>query len=471
MKNIVIGISLMFFVGLSYGAEKLSTEKDIIKSWNDKIFNMHDPLLYNGFFSEIQKTAKLEKHKKHQIIQLYSSLSKVFQSLEGITWREEPFLAQSDFVYGMWVSWMRGMYAPDYQTSKHMRKFGRYLTEPNMSKDRFYKISDLQEYLLKEVIPALENLSDKLKKIAQDKDVEFIADQYVYRGYIPAQHTDDKKEWFFVEERDRYQTVLSGHFGLFQSYVDRAIGALYFFSAYNFDGIHRLVDALVMKSTKSAILKKILFKDFPSPLAIVDRIEELKKSKYSKLLTQRNKNSQKYLDKALSKWSEAAFQERLSYNEVLGQVKPNVNYIFDTSSLLVKKERKLEEFNQRAKIYRAAVEKKEFVFYAPSTRYKFKIFPHKLFEIRDFKKLLAKEYFEGKEQVRNWKVNDKIAIHPIIKKRVYAWDFNYGKPITYLDPTFNGFLPEGNDKNYLQFIKSLRMTNATKDLVKILPVH
>jgi len=472
MKKLMTTLMLIFLVGFA-NAEGISVkEKKIIDNWNHQIFNMHDPLLYNGFFKTIQETALKEIHTEHHVIQLYSSLTRVFQSLEGLTWREEPFLAQSDFVYSMWVSGMRGMYAPDYLTSKHMRKFGRYLTEPNMNKDRFYKISEFQDHLLSEVAPALEELSRRLGKLSSLKDYIYVADQYVYRGYIPAEHTEDKKEWFFVEERDRYQKVLPGHFGMFKSHVDGVIGAIYFFSAYNFDGVHKLVDALVSKATKNAILKKILFREFPSPLAIVDRMEEMKKSKYAHLFTLRDKvKSKKHLQRAMIAWSEASKSELKSYLSILKNAKDRENYIIDTDMLRVRKSRKIEAYNERNRIYDAALRGEEYKFTALSTRYSFVINPKKLFEIEDFKTLIPKEYFKGKKQVRIWEVDKKPANHPIVKGDIHAWDFNYGKPVKYLDATFNGFMPSGTDKNYLQYVKSLRMTESTKNLIKILPIH
>lgn len=472
MKKLISTVMLILFVNLSYGETITPQERKIIDQWNNKIFNMHDPLLYNGFFGEIQNVAAAPEHKEHHIIKLYAELTKVIQTLEGLTWREEPFLAQSDFVYNMWVSSMRGMYAPDYLTSKHMRKFGRYLTEPHMKADRFYKISELQDHLLDNVIPALEGLSRQLGVLSKLPNFEFVADQYVTRGYIPAEHTDDKKEWFFVEERDRYQKVLPGHFGMYKSYVDGVIGALYFFGAYNFDGVHKLVDALVSKATKNAILKKLLFRDFPSPLAIVDRMEELKKSKYKHLFTLRDKvKSKAYLEKSLEALSLAAQGKLASYQSILATTKEGELYIMDTDLLKVKKSRKLEEYKERVLIYQAAMKGESYKLNALSTRYVFDINPRRLFEIEDFKKLLAKEYFEGKKQTRIWEVDKKPAKHPIVKGTLHVWDFNYGKPVKYLDATFNGFMPNGTDKNYLQLIKSLRMTASTKNLVKILPVH
>ena len=84
---------------------------------------------------------------------------------------------------------------------------------------------------------------------------------------------------------------------------------------------------------------------------------------------------------------------------------------------------------------------------------------------------VKKEYFEGKKQTRVWEVDKKPAKHPVVDGTLHVWDFNYGKPVKYLDATFNGFMPSGTDKNYLQYIKSLRMTRSTTNLVKILPVH
>ncbi|OIQ18942.1 MAG: hypothetical protein BM556_06570 [Bacteriovorax sp. MedPE-SWde] len=467
LKTFVLSLTVLVNVSVFS-----NTEKKIIDTWNEKIFNMHDPLLYNGFFGDIQKTAAMEVHKDDLIIQLYSSFTKVFQSLEGLTWREEAFLAQSDFVYSMWVSSMRSMYAPDYQTSKHMRKFGRYLTEPNMKKGQFAKISDFQDHLLNEVKPRLIDLSKVLEKLSVKGRKEFIADQYVYRGYIPAEHTPDKKEWFFVEERDRYQKVLPAHFGLLRSQIESYIGMINFFGAYNFNDIHKFVEAIVNKATVNAILKKVLFRDFPSPLAIVDRMEELKKDKYKHLFTLRNGEvSKRLLMSSLKNFSKSINIEFESYKSLVQNVGPGQNYIVDTDQLKVRKSRKIEVYKEKVAIFKAALDKKSYRLKARATRYEFDILPHKLFEISDFKKLLPKEYFEGKEQNRIWKVDKKDAVHPIEEGKVYAWDFNYGKPVKYMDSTFNGFIPKATDKNYLQLIKSLRLSKSTANLIKVLPIH
>ena len=50
------------------------------------------------------------------------------------------------------------------------------------------------------------------------------------------------------------------------------------------------------------------------------------------------------------------------------------------------------------------------------------------------------------------------------------WDFNYGKPVLFRDPTFNGLLVGSTDDNLMEKLKSIKLNESIAPFVNLLPL-
>ncbi|OFZ73903.1 MAG: hypothetical protein A2451_07740 [Bdellovibrionales bacterium RIFOXYC2_FULL_39_8] len=60
--------------------------------------------------------------------------------------------------------------------------------------------------------------------------------------------------------------------------------------------------------------------------------------------------------------------------------------------------------------------------------------------------------------------------HKISGDKIWKWNYNYGKVVSWKDPTFAGLLPEATNENFFQVYRSMRMTPATRRMALVLPL-
>lgn len=436
----------------------------MLEPLNQELVTIDDPLKYNDFFNRVQKLSL--ENPNHEGLILYSSVARLLQSIEGITWLEEGFYKQSDFLYSMFVSFLRSTYSPDYVVGTHVRKFGRYFTEPHMQFGQFKSISELQNHFNKVIIPALDHFISVLDRLSSNEKLELVLDQHFLVGFVAKDKSTNQQDWFFIPENDRFKTLRSPHFRLIKSQMELLTGFLSYFSAYDLDLFPKYLDQLVQTVTWRSLKKILLFKKYVEPLTTQDKVEALQKDKFKSLFILKNPLMAL---KALEYWRDSTVSRRMALEAFQKSSKPYSMELWDADEFKWRAKSELPLLRLREAFLNAAVHSEDYQLTIPATRYTFTIKPKQLFTVHDYKSLMAKTFY-GESQRKTWEIDHKPAPHPLYGEFT-VWDFNYGKPVTYLDPTFNQFLPEGNDENYLEFIKSLRLYPAIAPFLNLLPLH
>jgi len=441
-----------------------SSVDPMLEPLNQELVSIDDPLKYNDFFNRVQKLSL--ENPEHEGLLLYSSVARLLQSIEGITWLEEGFYRQSDFLYSIFVSFMRSTYSPDYVIGTHVRKYGRYFTEPHMKMGQFANLSDLQDHLIKVIMPALDHLISVLDRLSRKEKIELVLDQHVLVGFVAKERTTNKEDWFFIPEDERFRILRAPHFALMKSQMELLAGVVSYFSAYNLDLFPKYIDYLIQTVTWRSLKKILLFRKYVEPLTTQDKVEALKKDKFKNFLTL---TKPLMTLKALEYWRNSTLSRRLALEKFQKMNRSSSQDLWDVDEFKWRAKTELPMLRLREEFLNAAVHGEDYKITVPATRYTFKLRPKQLFMITDYKSLLAKTFY-GEAQRKTWEIDHKVAPHPLYGEFT-VWDFNYGKPVTYLDPTFNFFLPEANDENYLELIKSLRLYPAIAPFVNLLPLH
>jgi hypothetical protein len=434
-----------------------------IEKINQELIKLDDPLKFNPFFKTVQKSALLSPDNLN--LKLYASMTKLLQTTEGLAWKEEGFYRQSDFVYSLFVSIMRGIYAPDYIVGTHVRKLGRYFAEPHGTDLQFNNIADFQTFLVTKTLPAIDQLIQTLDEITSHEQFQFVFDQYVTKGFISKEKSLDKTDWFFIEESERMKIVKSEHLRIFKAELLNIAGVISYFCAYDFDASLKYVDAITKISIWRGIKKIIFFKKDIEPLTTIEKVAELQKSKYKSFLIQKD---QTLATNALIYWKKATTERLLALDKISKNYEMNNNYIIDTDEIKWRSKKEITILKERLGFLNAAIEHKSFHLNSPVTRLSFDLNPAQLFTIKDYKNLLPKTFY-GEEQRHLWKNKEinKVLIHKTYGP-VTIWDFNYGKAVLYKDSSFNGFLIKSTDDNFMEKIKTLKLSPALSPFLNLL---
>lgn len=434
---------------------------------NNELVLVDDPLKYNDFFNRVRATSS--DFPQNKTLKIYAGFADLLQSIEAITWKEEGFYKKSDFLYGLFVSFLRSTYAPDYVVGTHVRKYGRYFTEPVLNQTMYKSVSELQQDLLGKVLPAIEKLRAALAEAIEDQKFFFVLDRHILVGYVPSDKSTNKMEWFFTPETERFKTVQRSHLALLKSQIELLAGVISYLCAYQLDDFIQYADDLMKIVTWRGLKKILLFRNNIDPLTTKDKVELLQREKFKNFLVLKEPQ---LLAQALNYWIEST-RSRLKGLSLRGQTSKIPDLIEPLELELLKKQ-ELALLNERVDILEKAQKDEVMDLTVPATRYSFKFNPSRLFAIADYKKLLAKTFY-GESQRRPWfKVPWHADSGPAVHEKYgefSVWDFNFGKPVTYLDPTFNGMIPDGTDENYLEYIKSLRLLPAVAPLMNLLPLH
>jgi len=335
-----------------------------------------------------------------------------------------------------------------------------------MQMAQFKDLSDLQEHLIKVIMPALDHFIDVLDRLSRNEKIELLLDQHVLVGFVSKEKATNQQDWYFVSENERFKTLRAPHFRLMKSQMEILTGVISYFCAYDLNLFPKYMDHLIQTVTWRSLKKILLFKKYVEPLTTQDKVEALQKDKFKSLFTLKRPLLGL---KAMEYWRDSTVSRRMALESFQKNSKSYLRDLWDADEFKWRAKTEIPMLRLREEFLNAAVHGEEYQITVPATRYTFKMKPKQLFTIADYKALMAKTFY-GESQRKTWEIDHKPAPHSIYGEFT-VWDFNYGKPVTYLDPTFNQFLPEGNDDNYLELIKSLRLYPAAAPFINLLPLH
>jgi hypothetical protein len=454
-------------------------EQSIIEEINNKIISIHSSNQIEDVRRLIISQASKKGHEKMYLLNMYAALVRPLRLLKGIAWRLRGVVEDSGILHVNAVSAIKDIHYSEYMVGPHLKALVKYLVDPNLALEKFETMASVQEFLDDELYTVLNRSLTDFSKI-----VTSLPDKYQFDldGYLLTGHQlkrEDKSPVLFISDSKRFKKVIKPNLFYVQSTMKRVLGAIKYSYVYDFEDAMSISNAMMLKTALNMrpITRKILPNRLPNFMTPKDFVETIEKRKYGKFLTLRIKNkkrAQEYLDKSRSYFLDANKDELVAFNGSLNNsiLEEGSSYLVNPRALYVRKERANRRLNEKIRMYDdMAASKSSFVTSETTGRQmEFNLAP--LFTAHDdLKAFLPKTFLGNKEKRGDYlKENNKKVKHYKTGDKVFAWDYLYGRPNTWKDPTFGGLIPGATNKNLLELTRSLRQTASTYTFVKFLPI-
>jgi hypothetical protein len=448
----------------------LASAKNIIEAINTRIVSITDKSQIAPNIQEVVKLADADP--SNATLQLYKMTLSPLLKLEGIIWRFRKVVEESSFIHLTALSTITKAYHQAHMFGPHVKAGMDYLISPTSKYSQFGAISDAQNFVETEVLPELKMSSDKLSdmiaSLSNDWRLEF--DSYLITGY------DQAKGISFISESARFKTVAKAHLNYVLSSFYRTQGLINYVVNYNVDDFPKVVEALMRKT---ALNNTALAKTLKHGLPQISSMKELSiilnstkalsnKKKYQSFLTLRKDKAAAQINLLASmlNFQKAIEVESHALDQVLSATKQGdaSSYIVNPTPLSLNKEHILKNLKEKNDLFTSGINKKVKTVTNSLTGKQVKVNIAALFTpYSDLKVFIPKKNNFNRDP-RGYNV--RLASG----KSEFTWNYNYGKPVSFPDPTFAGFLPEARNENIYQIMREVKLIDSLRVFSKYLPV-
>lgn len=452
-----------------------SSEAELVEHINKKITGITSKDQINGLVAEVvQLAAKTENQNKH-VVQLYASVLEAVPLFEGIVWRMRGVVEKTGIVHLAALDAIRGLHYQDYMVGPHLKAALDYVVTPNFEKTLFESVGGVQNFVSGQLIPSLEKTLKKGKEIANTVDSEwsFDFDQYLITGI------DEEKGTKFLSDKKRFKKVIKPHLYYGISFYEGLLGVANYAIVYDFDKTLDYITKIVKKSAiNNGVRQKLGM--LPNAITPRDSIEVLNKRTFRSIGKPRmsKDSAQKHLDKSLRHFSEAVRYEELAYLQtiILSDHSQGNKYIVNPKWLALREDKTKHRLAEKRRIYEAALAGKAATITSDVTGQQVRLNVKTLFTVQDDLKAFLPDHddkaaFSGSKKgdyLRN--DSNKEVKHKVSGKKIFAWDYFFGKPKAWPDATFAGFLPDATNSNIYEIMRTLKHTASTRAFSNFIPV-
>lgn len=501
MKKVsLIIVGIFFLIGLAFwiGREsyqvKTSSESSVSKlearsiastsqdnmlgEINRMIIEINNPAQINKVIDTIVATAAEPKNKDLAAIQLYALLLQPLKHFEGIVWRLRPIVEESDLAHMTILTLIRSVYYRKDVVGPHIRALVQYITEPNVKINPLKKVSDVQDFLANEVAPDLERSLVKATELAnsQSNELNFEIDQYLFTGY-------SKEEGLkFISDNNRYKMFIPANMYFVKAGLERILGAIYYSSVYDLNGGVFFLNKLIKETNINRYLGRYFDRLNPfsndkysayrlgklPPLITPKEVNEfLKDSIFQSLLTPRKdvKNPQEVMNSAFSKFQNASQSELNAFNATLtgADRSKGDSYFVNPIKLLITENKTRHKLEERVRLFTSTVGNPINVV-SDITGKSFQINVSALFTVKkDLKKFYPSNFY-------NVPPGHYIPAANQPEGKTWSWNYLYGRPNAWPDPTFSGLFPDATNENMYELMRSVTITPSTAPFSSFVPV-
>jgi len=428
------------------------SENDLIKVINEKIINIKHKDEVRPALNKIIELAKDNPEMK--TVNLYANILRPLRVLEGIIWRMRTIVEECGACHLAALNMLKGMYYKRYVMGPHIAAIMDYLVEPNIKQPKFENVSGLQEYTLRYIIPELAHTLKNIRAITESlpEDFVFDFDNYLVMGY------DKSKNIRFISDARRYKKVVRGNLYYLIFQKSRALGLMYLSINYDLNKVMTYYKKLIKKTALNNLVNSLPFiKRLPknnTPKEFLDILSARKFKGLGKARTERFTKAQiqDNLNRSLTYIYNAQVFRVRALEESLRQadIEKSSDYLLRPKLLAVNYDDILQNMKERRDIYHAAKFKNEATYItSKATGMQFRVNPKAFFIFhKDLKHFLPKAKFEDRKR-GDWlrDKNGKIR-HQVTHKKIHKWDYMYGRPVAWDDPTFAGLFPDATNENF-----------------------
>jgi hypothetical protein len=403
----------------------------------------------------LQKTAK--ENPKMQAVRLYAAVTRPLLLMKGVAWRLREVVESCRLCHVTALKSIRDLYFSDYMRGPHVNALIDYLVEPTTTSMSFTSFGAFQDYLLKTVAPELDYVLSEITDIENSiaPGHFFELDAYLFTGY------SEKKR--FISDKNRNSMIVQGNLDFMKSAVNRALGSIYYVSTFNLEKLPDFMNDVIAKSAISNIGSEV---KPTSPIEylnvlynkgiVFDKFKSLGKHRESFT----DNEIADYMSKSFSHFADAADNDLSAFKNSLEQsnMEESGDYLISPKLLSINEEEALRNLNAKVEMYSKAKANQLYVGTSIATGQQYSINLKAVFKKhKSLQDYLPKEEFKSKERYT-------------VKEGIKKWDYRYGEPINWKDPTFGGLLPKANNSNLLELVRTLKLTAETRDIAKFLPV-
>ncbi len=457
-------------------------EDTAVANINKHIIEISNKDQINDKIDEIQKIS--QANPNWQIVKLYATLTRPIKKLEGILWRLRPIINNCGVCHLSVISMIRKAYYSKYMTGPHIHAFLDYFTKPTGNFEKLEAISDLQNFIVKEVLPELEGDSgvlSKVNKIIEDTKPGFFmeVDTYLSTGYSSQDGYDKDNvtkndQIRFISEKRHFAIVTQGNLYNIVAAAEGALTGIHYLQNYNFDKAEHIANKLVKKTALNNLFGKT-----PKDLTPIEVLKVLEREEYKSFGRARTDNGytpekiQANLDIAF-KYYKQSIASRLkalerSYEEV--NQKSDADYLISSKVLALNYDGNVAKLKEKMRMLKKAshssLTKQIVVVTSPRTGKQFQVNLKPIFKYHeDLKVFLPHQKFVESDRKSSVYVKNKKGK----ETKETIWNYDYGLPLAWKKPTFAGLLPQATNETLLEIVRSIKLTPATEALANILPV-
>lgn len=450
----------------------IASEGELIEGINKKIVAIDSQYQIVPLINELITLANKEENKENTSLQLYKLALKPVLKLEGIIWRFRKVVENSGALHLTALGLITKAYHRSYMYGPHIKATLDYLTTPANSYPMFENLTEAQDFLEKDIRPELQSSLSELQNLTKSLDDTWTLnfDGYLVSGFNP------KNNMTFISEQKRYKTVIKPHLYYGISSLHRALGFIDYSVNYNISQLPQFVDKLVSKTAiNNTILSKTFTRGLPQISTPKEASEILNGSKllsnkktFAPFLTLRKSTqiAKENLRSAMTHFKSASAYElkALEQTIILSDSDNGDRYIINPNFLIIGQESTVRRLNEMVGLYEKALKGETQLVTSHITGRQTKINLISLFTpYSDLKVFLPKESnfsSEKRGHTLKWKSG----------RNEFGWNYNYGKPVSYPDPTFGGFLPEANNENIYSIARDIKLTESLKVFSDYLPI-
>jgi len=431
-------------------------------------------------------------------VQMFYHMVKPLPYLEGIIWRLRGLVEKTDITHLSTLYYLRRFYHNRYVYGPHIKTLFHYLTEApqDPKKTMFHTVSELQAALM-EISPVFEkhvlNELIKLKSSIKDPEaIQFKIDKALWIG------KDDKIRFLDPYENEKY--FIKPYLNYIISGLSRIVGGAKYASCYNFDDVPNIMRTILIKSAINSLESKmrqiVTIQSLPNILTRKEiygtliKYPHFLKARYpeeqtNKILAQSfnhfmiaaqndlegygcsiaypyaiENNSNEYMENNCKRFHDENRNQILSGNYFTAT---GNDYLLDPNQLLIDLKQKLHELRERYKLYAESRKGEDVTIVSDATGEPITLNVRKAFmyhkTLQKFFPVTFEENINETYPIQG--VGQKVSI-PGRDKAEWLWNYAYGRPKSWDDPTHGGFLPEATDENMYDQMRNIILTNSTR---------
>jgi hypothetical protein len=483
--------------GKTFKRTLASADQDhLIQAINDKIVGIKHKSEIIPLINEINQIADKKENEGNHTLQLYRAVLSPVKLLEGVVWRLRGVVEKSGVLHMQALSIIQKLYYQDYLFGPHVIAIIDYLVEPTVKEIKFMSPGKFQDFMENNLKPELQKSLAQVESILEkaDDNWKFVWDAHLVTGY------DKDSGKVFISETKRFKrSVTKSYVNFVASNLHRLIGAIEYGTNYNIDQITDITNAIVKETAINSLKQKFRIKSLPeatTPLQVIAILNSTSKKRvqdhrgsalnrrvtvktYANFLTLRK--APEVAAKNLKSSMEHFYSARkLELNGFSGSIDNTDHdqgdrYILNPNVLKINREDTEQRLKDIISLYESALSGQTKIVTSETTGQQLEVNLAAIFTPHHDLKIFLPSVDTGfnKNMNRGGIIKDeqnKKIKHQKTNGTIFAWNYKYGLPIAWDNPTFGGFLPGATSDKMYEISRTMQLTDSLSTFKSFLPI-